>query len=116
MSHYKLTREEQETVIRSSSADSEWDVVSADPRFIRYLKRQGFTLEVDYQLSDHLSCKVPFRNLRVSKRRNLTDEQKARMANRLKSVSRNRASPGDKTKNEANASSDQISAEEFAYS
>jgi hypothetical protein len=87
---YRLTKEEQETVIRSSAADQEWDVCTADPRVIRYLKRQGYEPEPDYQLRDHLSCRIPYRKLRISKKAGLTAEQKARLAIQLKMTPRNR--------------------------
>ena len=86
---YKLTKAEQETVIRCSAADQEWDVCTADPRFIRYLKRQGYQPEPDYQGRDYLSCRIPYRKLRISKKAGLTAEQKARLAIQLKMVSRN---------------------------
>ena len=87
---YRLTKEEQETVIRCSAADRERGACTADPRFIRYLKRQGYEPEPDYQLGDYLSCRIPYRKLRISKKAGLTAEQKARLAIQLKMVSRNR--------------------------
>ena len=69
MTKSKLTREEQETVIRSSAADQQWDVCSADPRFIRYLMRQGYAPEPDHQFSDpYMAFKLPYNRLRVLKR------------------------------------------------
>ena len=65
----KLTREEQETVIHSSAADKEWDVCTADPRFIRYLMKQGYVPESDHQFSDpYMAFTVPFNRLRLLKR------------------------------------------------
>jgi hypothetical protein len=61
----RLTKEEQETGIRSSAADQEWDVCTADPRMIRYLTRRGWTLQPDYQDSTFLFCRLPFAKLRV---------------------------------------------------
>ena len=86
----RLTKEEQETVIRCSAADQEWDVCTADPRFIRYLKRQGYEPEPDYQLGDYLSCRIPYRKRRISKKSGLTAEKKARLAIQLKMTPRNR--------------------------
>jgi len=65
---YKLTKSEQETVIRSSAADQEWDVCTADPRFIRYLKRQGYEPVPDRQCTDYFSCRVPSTKVRIRKR------------------------------------------------
>lgn len=87
---YRLARGEQDTVIGGSAADQEWDVCTANPRFIRYLKRQGYEPAPDYQLGDHLSCRISYRRLRISKKAGLTAEQKARLAFQLKMVSRNR--------------------------
>ena len=89
---YRLTKEEQETVIRSSAADQEWDVCTADPRFIRYLKRQGYEPGPDHQFPDHMSCKVPFRKLRIRRIAELRADQKARLAFQLKTTPRNRES------------------------
>ncbi len=61
----KLSKAEQETVIGCSAADSEWDLVTADPRFIRYLRKRGWTLEPDRQFPTHLSCRFPYGKLRV---------------------------------------------------
>ncbi len=89
---YKLTKAEQETVIGCSAADSEWDVCTADPRFIRYLKRQGYEPGPDHQFPGHMSCKVPFRKLRIRRIAELKADQKARLAFRLKTTPRNRES------------------------
>jgi hypothetical protein len=37
----KLSRLEQETIIRASALDRQWEVVTADPRIIRKLEKQG---------------------------------------------------------------------------
>lgn len=65
----KLSREELETTIRCSAAGREWDICTADPRFIRYLMKRGYLPEPDHQLSDpYMSFKVPFERLRFLKR------------------------------------------------
>ncbi len=38
----KLSRQEQETVIRTSSADNFWDVWTCDPKFIRRFAKAGY--------------------------------------------------------------------------
>ncbi len=63
-----LTREEQETVIRASAADQDWNIWTCDPRFIRYLKRQGYESQVDYQSRDAVSYRIPFRKLRIARK------------------------------------------------
>ncbi len=40
MVDFKLSREEQETVIRGNAASQEWEIVTADPRIIRRMARQ----------------------------------------------------------------------------
>lgn len=78
---YKLTREEQETVIRSSAAEDGWDICSADPRVIRYLKRQGYDPAPDHQLSGYLRCRVPFSKVRIRKREvSMSAERRAGLA------------------------------------
>ena len=63
-----LTRDEQETIIRSSAADSEWDICTADPRIIRYLVKRGFKPSPDHQFSaPYQKFTVPFKKLRFSK-------------------------------------------------
>lgn len=69
MTEYKLTREEQETIFRTSAADKEWDICTADPRFIRYLIKQGYAPEADNQFSHpYMAFTVPFNRLRLLKR------------------------------------------------
>ena len=69
MTNSKLTREERETIIRSSAADKEWEICTADPRVVRYLIRQGYAPMPDHQLSDpYLAFTVPFGRLRFLKR------------------------------------------------
>jgi hypothetical protein len=84
---YRLSRAEQETVIRASAADQEWDVFTADPRFIGYLKRQGYEPGPDHQSKDAVSCKMRI----ARKDSQMTVEQRASLAIRLKSMPRNRA-------------------------
>ena len=82
---YKLTREEQETTMRASAADGEWDICSADPRFIRYLKRQGYEPVPDHQLSGFVKFRVPFEKLRIRKREiKVSEAQRAGLAKRTK--------------------------------
>ncbi len=94
---YRLTREEQETVIGCSAADREWDVCTADPRFARYLRRQGYEPEPDFQFHDCVFCRIPFRKLRISKKAGLTAERRARLASQLKMTPRNRGAAATKS-------------------
>ena len=61
-----LSKAERETVIRCVAVDGEWDVCTADERFIGYLKRMGYTAATDRQFGEpYLAFRVPFRDLRV---------------------------------------------------
>jgi hypothetical protein len=54
-----LSNEEKETVIRCSAVDQEWDITTADPRMIRYLRVQGYEDVEDHQLATpigHFGC------------------------------------------------------------
>ena len=48
---HRLSLEEQETIIRCSAADSEWDICTADSRIISKLKRSGYEPKPDHQFS-----------------------------------------------------------------
>ena len=79
----ELTREEMETVIRSSAADKEWDIVTADPRMIRYLEKRGYKPKPDHQFQEpFVQFTVPFGRLRFlsTEKRKLTVEQRAQRA------------------------------------
>jgi hypothetical protein len=43
----KLTRQEKETVIRTSAADRSWDVWTCDPKFIRRFAKAGYEPRVE---------------------------------------------------------------------
>ncbi len=93
----RLTREEQETIIVCSAADSEWIISTADPRFVRYLERQGYEPELDGQFSGCVGCRVPFRKVRIRKRRDLRPERKAELAKRFKTTPKNWTVPEDES-------------------
>src|SRR6266699_3486748 len=81
-----LTREEQETLFRTSAADDYWEFYSRDPKFKRLLERRGYTVNVDHQ--GLWSCKIPRESLILRsasrKKRVLTDDEKARVVEQLK--------------------------------
>jgi hypothetical protein len=58
-----LTREEQETIIRSSAADQEWDICTADPRIIRKLEKRGYQKEDRRNPTPYVSFRIPFKRL-----------------------------------------------------
>lgn len=64
----KLTRDEMETVIRSSAADAVWDIVTADGRMKTKLRRAGYQPIADHQLSDpYQKYAVPFSRVRIGR-------------------------------------------------
>ena len=88
MSDFKLTREEQETLLRISAADREWDFFTLDPKFVRRLGKLGWELEKDHQ--GGWSCRFPLNRITIRRRekRKLTEAQRrtlARQANKLNS-------------------------------
>ncbi len=63
-----LTKEERETAIRSSAVDQTWDCVTADDRWITYLKRMGYQFDTDHQFpAPYAHFSIPWRDLRVSR-------------------------------------------------
>ncbi len=65
MSNYKLSREEQETVINGNAASQEWEICTADPRIIRRLKRQGYKPDERENPWGYVSFIVPFDRVRI---------------------------------------------------
>ena len=64
-----LSREEQETVIRGNAAESTWDIVTADPKFQRYLERRGWSGRTDRQFGDpYKGYVLPYAKVRISSR------------------------------------------------
>jgi hypothetical protein len=59
----KLTREEQETLVRTAASDHEWDFWTADPKFVRRLEKLGYEPVRDHQYG--WSCRVPLDRLKV---------------------------------------------------
>ena len=62
----KLSREEQETLIRTAASDDEWDFWTADIKFVRRLEKLGYEPVRDHQYG--WSCRVPFDRLKVMPR------------------------------------------------
>ena len=62
----KLSREEQETLIRTAASDDEWDFWTADIKFVRRLEKLGYEPRRDHQYG--WSCRVPFDRLKVMPR------------------------------------------------
>ena len=94
-----MTREEQETIFRTSAADDDWEFYSRDPKFKRLLERRGYSvIEDKYGL---WSCKIPLRALSVRRQakpriqREPTERQKEA---RLKWANLRRSTNVDKEK------------------
>ncbi len=67
MSDYKLTREEQETVIRGNAASQEWEILTADPRIIRKVEKQGYRPDDRQNPWGYVSFTLPWNKIRIGK-------------------------------------------------
>ena len=82
--NYAYSLVEQETIYRYDAVDRLWYAWSCIPKHIAELMRQGWTLAKETE--DGAEFKAPAFALKPSKaqKRQLTDEQKAERAQRLK--------------------------------
>lgn len=67
MAEYKLTREEQETIIRGNAASQEREIVTADPRTIRRMHQQGYSPDDRPNPLGFVSFTVPFDRIAIRK-------------------------------------------------
>jgi hypothetical protein len=67
MTNYKLTRQEQETVIRGDAASQEWEIVTADPRIIRRMERQGYKPDIRTNPWGYVSFTISFDRIRIAR-------------------------------------------------
>lgn len=65
MANYQLTREEQETIIRSYAASRTWDICTADPKIIRKMKRQGYVPDDRPNPWGYVSFTVPYSRVTI---------------------------------------------------
>jgi len=79
MTDYKLSREEQETVIRGNAASHEWEIVTADPKIIRLMARRGYQQDQRENPWGYVSFIIPFDRVKVLRpeKRKMTEGQKA---------------------------------------
>jgi hypothetical protein len=91
MNEYKLTREEQETVIGGNAASQEWDIRTADPRIIRRMEKQGFKPDQRENPWGYVSFTVPFDKVKIAK----AEKSKRGFATRKPVGMRNNAASGD---------------------
>ncbi|MBZ5497651.1 MAG: hypothetical protein LAP85_14710 [Acidobacteriia bacterium] len=78
MSEQKLSREEQETIIRGNAAGSEWEMVTADPRIIRRMARQGYRTDQRENPWGYVSFTVPFDRVKIlrAEKRKLSEKHR----------------------------------------
>jgi hypothetical protein len=67
MSDYRLTREEQETVILGNAAGKTWDICTADPRMIRRLEKQGYKPDDRPNFWGYVSFTLPLDRVKIAK-------------------------------------------------
>ena len=65
--NYKPTREEMETVIRGNSGNPNWEIVTADPRIIRRMGKQGYKPDDKPNPWGYVSFTVPADRVRIGK-------------------------------------------------
>lgn len=89
----RLTKEERETILRYNEADGYWEVYTAVQAHIRKCDSYGYELtDVDYYEDGTVAgkfYKVPKNAIGFktpNRKRNLTDEQRIAMAERLKTA------------------------------
>ncbi len=78
MTDYKLTREEQETIIRTSAADQTWEIVTADPRIIRKMAKQGYQPDARENPWGYVSFTVPYSRVKImrAEKRQISEKHK----------------------------------------
>ncbi|HTY61832.1 MAG TPA: hypothetical protein VMG30_06210 [Acidobacteriota bacterium] len=80
-SDFKLMREEMETIIRGNASSKKWDICTADPRMIRKMEKQGYTLDQRENPWGYVSFTVPFDRVKIMK----AEKRKTGFARRLDS-------------------------------
>jgi hypothetical protein len=67
MPDYKLTRDEMEPIIRGSAGSREWEIITADPKIIRRMDKQGYRPDGKQNPHGFLSFTVPADRVRIGK-------------------------------------------------
>ena len=80
-----ISRYEQETIINYNNEESIADIFTYDRRLITKLRKAGVELK-DTNGDGSYSCKVPKRWVKVSPPRKVSDENKAKFAERAKKM------------------------------
>ena len=81
-----LTREERETIIRTSAADDTWDVYTSDPVMARRLKKLCASLGISLVNVDAWGVRatLPRSCVRLHKPMAISDEERQRRADALR--------------------------------
>lgn len=82
MKDYKLTREEQETIILFNAKDNMASVSSLDPVWQRKIQK----IKGSQKVGAYWEVNIPKKLISIRQERTLTPEQKAKLSARMKSV------------------------------
>jgi hypothetical protein len=96
-----LTKEEQETIIRGYAGAKTWEVVTADPRMIRKMERQGFKPDDRRNPAEYVSYTVPRGRIPILRAEKRKMSEKALEALR-KSTQDRKLQRGDNAKTDQN--------------
>ena len=80
-----ISKCEQETIINYNNEESEANIFTYDRRLITKLKKAGVELQ-DMNNDGSYSCKVPKKWIKVSPTRKVSDENRAKFAERAKKM------------------------------
>ena len=94
-----LTRQERETIITLNDADDSVVISTSSPVFARKLESLAafYGADVDYRSAWDVRCTLPKRAVSFSKRRELTEAEKAERAKRVIAPNRTTASVSSHT-------------------
>ncbi len=67
MTDRNLTKEEMETIIRGNAASKEWEILTADPRMIRRMGKQGYRPDDRPNPWGYVSFTLPFDKVKIVK-------------------------------------------------
>jgi len=93
-----MSRPEQETSILGNVEDRTWDIVSADPKFIRLMARRGWKSKADPDGWGAVRWIVPLRAIAVRR-----VEKRAGNPNALATARKNRSKDGRSARKDTSA-------------
>lgn len=88
----RLSRFEQETIITFNAADDTANIYSCDPVWVRKIQK----IKGSRKYSIGMEVDVPKKWIKITKPRELSPEQKAKIAKRLKTARENHSAQGSK--------------------